>query len=318
MKILVTGCAGFIGSHLTESLLNLRHKVIGIDSLDDYYDNNIKKINLNAIMFHKSFKFYNVNLLYIQEEHLTNVDLVVHLAGRPGVRPSIENPQLYIDQNISVTRSLLDCMLKKDVKKLVFASSSSIYGNIKEYPYKEEMDTSFPVSPYGFTKKSCELLNFTYHNLYNLGVVNLRFFTVYGPRQRPDLAISKFINQIIHKQPITLYGDGSSERDYTYISDIINGILASIEFLNQHPNIYQSINLGGSHPIKLLELIDTISQILEIKPVLNFLPKQAGDLEKTFADISKAQKMLGYQPKVSLKEGIREFIKWYLQQNQYQ
>lgn len=312
MKILVTGCAGFIGSHLTEHLLSQGHHVIGIDLLDNFYDVRIKKSNMVSFFYHPLFEFYHLNLLYLDDQLLKDVDLVIHLAARAGVRPSIENPQLYIDHNISATRSLLDAMCKQGVKKLIFASSSSVYGNIQEFPYREDMDTAVPISPYAFTKKACELMNYNYYHLHGIDVVNLRFFTVYGERQRPDLAIYKFVHQIFQQKPITIYGDGSSERDYTYVGDIIRGIRQTIDFIEQRNGVYETFNLGGSQPIPLITLVKMIYQQLGVTPNLNYLPAQPGDLPKTYADISKAQRLLGYQPQTPLEEGLSKFIKWYL------
>lgn len=312
MNIVVTGCAGFIGSHLTEYLLKQGHYVVGIDVLDNFYDIRIKQQNMFSFIHHPRFEFHHINLLYLSDQVLKNADVVIHLAARAGVRPSIDNPQLYIDNNISATRSLLEAMVKQGIQKFIFASSSSVYGNINEFPYREEMDTSFPISPYAFTKKACELMNYHYHHLYGIDVVNLRFFTVYGERQRPDLAIYKFVQQILQNKPLTLYGDGSSERDYTYIADILQGIRGAINFISERENVFETFNLGGSQPVSLLKLVETIYQQLDISPNLTYLPMQPGDLPKTYADITKAQTLLGYHPQTSLEEGISNFIAWYL------
>ena len=314
-RILVTGCAGFIGSHLTETLLKNNHQVVGIDNFDPYYNREIKEDNLQQFAEHPAFTFYELNLC--DEESLRaalsgKFDCIVHLAAKAGVRPSIEDPQSYIDYNISATRNLLDFMKDTETKKMVFASSSSVYGNIPNTPWNENLDVSMPISPYAFSKKSCELLNHTYHHLYNLDFINVRFFTVFGPRQRPDLAINKFTRLLYEGKSIPMFGDGSTARDYTFIHDIVSGIIKSIEYLHTNTGVYENMNLGNNTPVKLLDLIHTIAEVTKQKLEIEQLPMQPGDVNITFADISKAQKMLGYQPQTSLKEGLMAFNKWYL------
>ncbi len=316
-KILVTGCAGFIGSHLSETLLKENHEVVGVDNFDPYYDRAIKEDNLAHFINHPNFTFHEINLCNEEDVNkylASKFDCIVHLAAKAGVRPSIENPQSYIDYNISATRNLLDLMRNNDTKKMVFASSSSVYGNIPDTPWNEELDVSMPISPYAFSKKACELLNHTYHHLYQLDFINVRFFTVFGPRQRPDLAINKFTRLLYEGKAIPMFGDGSTARDYTFVADIVSGIIKSIEYLIHKDGVFENMNLGNNTPMKLIDLINTIAEVTGQKLVIDQLPMQPGDVNITFADISKAQKMLGYQPKTTTKEGLMAFNEWYLKQ----
>ena len=313
-KIVVTGCAGFIGSHLTEKLLSLNHHVVGIDNFDPFYDVSIKKNNLSGFINHPKFQFLELDLTDEKalERHLSKkVDLVVHLAGKAGVRPSIEDPGGYIKANVVATQNLLEAMLLKGINKMAFASSSSVYGNMKEIPFNENMDVSNPISPYAATKKACELINHTYHHLHGMNIINMRFFTVFGPRQRPDLAIHKFTRLIREGKEITMYGDGSTARDYTFIEDTLSGIIGTINYLFQHDQVYETINLGNNHPVLLRDMISAIYEAT--KETLNIvqLPMQPGDVDITYANIERAKQLLGYQPKFDFKEGIKRFVKWY-------
>ncbi len=315
-NVFVTGCAGFIGSHLCEKLLAAHYKVVGIDNFDAFYPREVKEKNLSSFKTHHNFQFFEVDLADLPrlEQVFTQIvppDIIVHLAAKAGVRPSIEAPQDYIEHNITATRNLLELMQRHHIKKMVFASSSSVYGNMREVPYHEEMDVSQPISPYAFTKKSCELLNYTYHHLYQLDIVNLRFFTVYGPRQRPDLAIHKFTELIHQNKPISMYGDGSTSRDYTFIEDIIQGVEKAMQFVWEGKNIYEIFNLGNNEPVLLRDLIRMIYEANGKKPNIKQLPMQQGDVDRTYASIEKANKMLGYQPYTSMKEGLQKFTEWY-------
>jgi len=315
-KILITGCAGFIGSHLSEKLLNDGNKVIGIDNFDNFYDKKIKENNIRKILENKNFSFYEIDIRKKEQLNLIkeeDIQIVIHLAAKPGVLPSLKNPEEYIIANIIGTQNILDFIKNKKIKKYIFASSSSVYGNNKKIPFCEDDITDNPISPYAFTKKSCELLNFTYHKLYNIDTINLRLFTVYGPRQRPDLAIHKFTKMIIEGLPILVYGDGTSSRDYTYVDDIIDGIILSIEAINKKDDIFEIINLGNESPIPLNKLISIISEYLCLKPKIINLPKQLGEVEITYASIEKARRFLGYNPKFSITYGIAKFIDWYKQ-----
>lgn len=316
-SILLTGCAGFIGSHLTERLLNLGYHVIGIDNFDSFYPKKVKKRNMLDFIQNSNFDFYELDLRINSSLDGIDfgVDLVVHLAGKAGVRPSIEDPQGYINSNISATRNVLDFMQKKGVKKLAFASSSSVYGNNKEVPFSESHNVDHVISPYAFSKKSCEVLNHSYHHLYDFDIINMRFFTVFGPRQRPDLAIHKFLKLFRNNQSIPMFGDGSSARDYTYVDDTVDGIVKSCDYLFAHEKVFETINLGNSYPILLRDMIDTIAKTANCKPVIKHLPMQAGDVEQTYADISRAKELIGYDPKVPFEEGIKRFVSWFDKKN---
>lgn len=314
-KILITGAAGFIGSHLSELLLTEGFKLVGLDNFDSFYSKELKLENLSSIQSNinaANFSFYEVDicnkeqLFSIQDD----IDLVVHIAAKAGVRPSIQDPTVYIDTNINGTQNVLDFMRMKKVNKIVFASSSSIYGNNKKTPFSELDDVGGPISPYAFTKRANELQIHTYHYLYEFSAICLRFFTVFGPRQRPDLAIRKFISLIHKNEPIEMYGDGSTGRDYTYVKDTVAGILLAINYLFSNKNVYEIINLGNSKPLSLREMIDSIYEVLGKEKNIKQLPMQPGDVEQTFADISKAKELLNYSPKVGFKEGISRFIEW--------
>jgi UDP-glucuronate 4-epimerase len=311
-KALVTGCAGFIGSHVAEALLDLGFEVWGIDNFDPYYPKPYKLRNLEKALATPRFHFIEADLCLKEywKQLPSSLDLVVHLAAKAGVRPSIEDPEAYLNTNITATQSLLEGMVKRNIKKLVMASSSSVYGNNPNVPFAEEQAVDHPISPYAMSKKACELLTYTYHHLYGIQTVNLRFFTVYGPRQRPDLAITKFIRLIDKDFPIPVYGDGSSARDYTYISDIVEGILAAAHLVEKPDPIYEVIKLGNSAPIALSELIQRIYALMHKTPNIERLPKQAGDVERTYASVEKAERVLGYAPKVQLEEGLKACIEY--------
>ncbi|MFT8316567.1 MAG: GDP-mannose 4,6-dehydratase [Clostridium sp.] len=321
-NILVTGGAGFIGSHLCEALLKRENKVIIIDNFNDYYNPIIKKKNIQDMynsMKLNGISIHNLRLFEgdIRDKEKLNevfnekIDIIVHLAAMAGVRPSIKNPVLYYDVNINGTLNLLEKCRENEIKKFVFASSSSVYGNNKKVPFSESDNVDFPISPYAATKKSGELLCHTYYHLYNINTACLRFFTVYGPRQRPDLAIHKFTKLISNGEGIPFYGDGTTERDYTYIDDIVNGILSAIDWVDNSNKNYEIFNIGGDHTISLKEMVETIENTLDKKAKLNIMPMQPGDVNRTCADISKSNNVLGYNPKVSFKEGIKNFVDWY-------
>jgi nucleoside-diphosphate-sugar epimerase len=315
MTILITGCAGFIGHRLTLLLLNKGFNIVGIDNFDPFYDRKIKEFNLTRFMNHPGFTFIQADitnyhqLQTIFKEH--NISFVIHLAAKAGVRPSVKTPSTYIQTNIVGTQNILDCLKKFAIKKYIFASSSSIYGNTKNVPFSENDCCNTPISPYAYSKKCGEMMNFTYHSLYNIDCINLRFFTVYGPGQRPDLAIHKFIHQIMQGQPIEMYGSGETARDYTYIDDITQGIYLTIQYLLQNHQVYEVINIGNHYPVKLKDLISTIEEVIGKKAIIKQKPQQAGEVSITYANIEKAERLIGYQPTTSLKEGISNFINWY-------
>lgn len=306
--ILVTGAAGFIGSHLCERLLAMGRKVVGLDSFDSFYDPAIKRRNLSACLPHANFQLTEGDIrdAAVVEAAMTGCDLVVHLAARAGVRPSIEKPLLYQDVNVGGTCVILEIMRKLKVGKLIFASSSSVYGNNRKVPFSESDNVDFPISPYAATKKAGELLCHTYHHLFGMDITCLRFFTVYGARQRPDLAIHKFCRLIEQGKPIPVFGDGSMMRDHTYIDDILSGVLAAIERCSGF-HIY---NLGESRPVSLSDLISAIERALGKKAIIERLPPQPGDVDRTYADVALARAELGYDPKTEIDAGLAEFVKW--------
>ena len=312
-KFLLTGCAGFIGSHLTESLLNAGHEVIGIDNFDPFYAREIKERNLEVAKSQERFRLIEGDLADQSTYDLISEtpDIVIHLAAKAGVRPSIEDPQGYIRANIQATNLLLEWMKTTTSRKLIFASSSSVYGNNKKIPFHEADAVNEAISPYAFTKRSCEIMNYSYHSLFDFSILNLRFFTVYGPRQRPDLAIHKFTRLITSGEPIQMYGDGSTSRDYTFIDDIVEGLNAAIRYIDQETSLFEIINIGNNQPMALKDLIHLIYTILEKEPKIDQLPMQPGDVDRTYADISKASALLDYQPQTSMETGLRSFVDWY-------
>jgi len=311
MRILVTGGAGFIGSHLVERLLAAGHEVAILDDFNDFYDPLIKRANIAAVS--KNVAIHHVDLRDAAAVrnvfHAEKFDTIVHLAARAGVRPSIQHPQLYYDVNVGGTLHLLEAARLIGVERFIFASSSSVYGVSKTVPFSEDLHLTQTISPYAATKIAGEFLCSTFSHLYQMRVVALRFFTVYGARQRPDLAIHQFTKKIQAGQPIQQFGDGSTRRDYTYIDDIIQGVMASLDYDGP---LFDLFNLGESETVQLKELIAAIEKVLGKKAKINELPEQPGDVPLTCADISKAKKLLGYNPKTKLHEGLPKFVDWFL------
>jgi UDP-glucuronate 4-epimerase len=311
MRILVTGGAGFIGSHLVEKLLSADHEVVILDDFNDFYDPQIKQANIAG--FAKDVSVCHVDLRENDSVRTVfgreKVDAVVHLAARAGVRPSIQFPRLYYDTNVLGTLHLLEAARVTGMQRFIFASSSSVYGASKTVPFSEDQHLTQTISPYGATKIGGEFLCSTYSHLYQMRVVALRYFTVYGPRQRPDLAIHQFTRRIYAGQPIDQFGDGSTRRDYTYIDDIIQGTMAALDYDGP---LYDMFNLGESQTIQLKELISAIENVLGKRAKINELPEQPGDMPRTYADISKARKLLGYNPTTKLSEGLPRFVDWFL------
>jgi UDP-glucuronate 4-epimerase len=311
MRILVTGGAGFIGSHLVEKLLAAGHEVAVLDDFNDFYDPQIKHANIAG--FAKDVTMHHVDLrdgasvrnLF----HRQKFETVAHLAARAGVRPSIQHPQLYYDTNISGTLHLLDAASVTKVERFIFASSSSVYGASKTVPFSEDQHLTQTLSPYAATKIAGEFLCSTFSHLYQMRVIALRYFTVYGPRQRPDLAIHQFTRRIHAGQPIDQFGDGSTRRDYTYIDDVIQGTMAALKYDGP---LFDIFNLGESETIQLQDLIGAIENALGKKAKINRLPEQAGDMPLTCAEISKARKLLGYNPTTRFSDGLPRFIDWFL------
>ena len=310
-NILITGCAGFIGSSLLEKTLLEGKNIIGIDNFDPYYDIKLKKQNIANSLQNPSFKFYQGDICdekFLEKVFSENkIDVVVHLAGCAGVRNSLKYPEKYVKTNIGGTVNILEKMVKYNIKRMVFASSSSVYGNCTAEKFREDLPLNQPISPYAATKLSCEEFLYTYSKLYDIKTVCLRFFTVYGPKQRPDLAIRKFAESMLKDEPITVYGDGLSMRDYTYIDDIIDGVYSAIHY-DKSP--YEIINLGGNNPIMLNDLIHLLEKATGKKAIKEHLPMQTGDVIKTVSDITKAQNLLGYNPQTSFEQGISKFIDW--------
>ncbi|MGE0199796.1 MAG: SDR family NAD(P)-dependent oxidoreductase [Candidatus Melainabacteria bacterium] len=314
---LVTGGAGFIGSHFAKALLERDAKVVVVDDFNDFYDPAIKESNIKDMATSPGFTLYRADIRdykamsEIFEKHSEELKNggIVHLAARAGVRPSLNEPKLYLETNVNGTLNLAELARNHGINKFVFASSSSVYGDSPDtVPFEETQDISKPISPYASTKAMGESLLHTYSHLFGLNVVGLRFFTVYGPGQRPDLAIHKFTRLIDEGKPIPVYGDGSTRRDYTYIDDIIQGVLAATAY-DKTP--FEIFNLGESETTTLSELIETIENSLGTKAKIDRQPMQPGDVPVTYANIDKAKSVLGYQPTTSVKEGIPKFVSWY-------
>ena len=311
----ITGGAGFIGSSLTKKLLENGKKVVTIDNFCDFYNPKIKENNIKEFEENQNYKIYRADIrdrqaikkIFDENE----IDIVMHLAAMAGVRPSIENPILYQEVNCMGTQNLLEEMKSHNIKNLVMASSSSVYGNCKEVPFREDMVVDFAISPYAATKKANEVMTHVYHKLFDMNVIMLRFFTVYGPKQRPDLAINKFTRLMLEDKEIPMFGDGTTSRDYTYIDDIVDGIQRSCEYCMNNKDVYEILNIGNSSPVSLREMIQTIGKALNKEPKIKQLPMQPGDVDRTYADISKAKKLIGYEPKVSFEQGIKNFVEWY-------
>lgn len=319
-RALITGGAGFIGSHTAEAMLRSGIDVVCVDNFNDYYSptykrQNIKDVEYTAVANGRSFHLYEGDIRDMAFlEHVFNVskpELVIHLAACAGVRPSIADPVLYTDVNINGTVNILECLKKFQIYKYVFASSSSVYGNNVKVPFSESDSVDNPISPYAATKKAGELLNYTYHHLYGINTACLRFFTVYGPRQRPDLAIYKFTKLIIEGKPIPFYGDGSTQRDYTFITDIVDGIMRACHWVNTDEKRYGVFNLGESNTIPLFTMVETIESVLKQKAILDRQSIQPGDVQITYADVSHSAEILGYRPSTDFSTGIKTFVDWY-------
>lgn len=313
-RVLLTGAAGFIGSHLAEHLLARGDAVVGVDNFDPFYPEPLKRENLRAASAHPNFRLIQADCA--EPEALERVldgeefDVIVHLAAKAGVRPSIQDPLGYTRANVVATQSMLELARRRGVRRFVFGSSSSVYGNNPKVPFSEDDPVDRPISPYAATKRACEVLAHTYHHLYGTGVLSLRFFTVYGPRQRPDLAIRKFATLMLDGKPIPFFGDGSTERDYTWIEDILQGVVAAIDRTREVPGEFEIINLGESRTTSLSRLVSLIGEALGVEPVLDRQPMQPGDVRRTFADVSKARRLLGYEPTTPVEVGIPKFVEW--------
>jgi UDP-glucuronate 4-epimerase len=313
---LITGGAGFIGSNLIRHLFNSEKdiRITCLDNLDPFYSPEIKQLNLSSFGHQPNFKLLQYDLGITTGKQLSElvsepVDVVVHLAAKAGVRPSIQDPVAYQQANVIGLQNLLDFAKAKDIQQFVFASSSSVYGINDHFPWKEDEQLQ-PISPYAMTKLAGEMLGHVYSKLFNIRFIALRFFTVYGPGQRPDLAIHKFTKAILSNKPITMYGDGNTSRDYTFIDDTIGGITAA---MNYDETMFEVINLGNHYTVSLKDLINRIEDVTGKKAIIQQLPMQAGDVPKTFADITRAGELLSYEPKTRLDEGLKIFYNWFRQ-----
>lgn len=320
MKIIVTGGAGFIGAHLCRRLLSRGDQVVAVDNFDPFYDPAFKRRSVEELRAFDGFRLVEADLLdpaalgaglAAAGVEAGGVDAIVHLAARAGVRPSIEEPVVYTRVNVEGTVQALELARRLEVPGFVFGSSSSVYGNRAEVPFSESDPVAAPISPYAATKRAGELICHTWAHLYGLGIVSLRFFTVYGPRQRPDLAIHKFTRMLSEGRPLPFFGDGSTRRDYTWVDDIVQGIEGAIAYAVAHPGCFELVNLGESDTVTLARLVELLGQALGVEPALTRLPPQPGDVERTCADISRARALLGYAPATRIEEGIPRFVAWY-------
>jgi UDP-glucuronate 4-epimerase len=320
MAIVVTGGAGFIGGHVCRRLLDRGERVVAVDSFDPFYDPAIKRAAVAGLAASERFRLVEADIrdpdavaagLAAAGAGPGEARAIVHLAARAGVRPSLEQPQVYADVNLTGTAAMLELARRLGVRDFVFGSSSSVYGNRAEVPFREDDAAADPISPYAATKRGGELLCRTWNHLYGLSVVCLRFFTVYGPRQRPDLAIHKFARLMAEGRPIPLFGDGSTRRDYTYVDDIVQGVEAAVDFAAAHPGCYDIFNLGESDTVTLSRLVELLGAAMGIEPAIDRQPPQPGDVERTCADISRAREMLGYAPRTRIEEGIPRFVEWF-------
>lgn len=335
MKILLTGCAGFIGSHTLDRLMAEGHTVVGVDNFDPFYPRALKQANLAPHLDNERFELIEADVAepetYTKIKFLADgltqnsppvlggapggrggFDAIIHLAAKAGVRPSIEDPAGYQRANVIATQNLLEFAREQEIKQFVFASSSSVYGVNPRVPWREDDHVLQPISPYASTKVSCELMGHVYSHLYGIRFLGLRFFTVYGPRQRPDLAINKFVRLIEAGEPIPVFGDGSTRRDYTYIGDIVDGILGALHYDQTN---YEVINLGNDQTVTLSEMIATIETVIGKSAIVDRLSEQPGDVPQTWADVAKAKELFGYKPTTTFKDGVTEFYEWWKRQS---
>lgn len=313
MRILITGGAGFIGYHVARRLLGLGHAIVLVDNFNDFYDPALKRRNVEDLRAEGPVALYEADILDVAV--LSGIfesmqpEAVIHLAAWAGVRPSIRNPALYAQVNVTGTVNVLELARRAGVQRFLFGSSSSVYGGSTRIPFREDDPVGRPISPYAATKRAGELLCHTYAHNFSMDITCLRFFTVYGPRQRPEMAIRKFARLILEGDEVPVFGDGQSRRDYTYVDDIVDGVVAALRPL---PG-YEILNLGGSRTVTLLELIALLEHAIGRKARLRFLPEEPGDMAVTYADVSRAERLLGYRPRTTIEEGIGKFVDWFLQ-----
>jgi UDP-glucuronate 4-epimerase len=311
VNVLVTGAAGFIGSHVSEALIRRGHEVTGVDNFDPFYAREVKERNLSGLRNVAGFRFVEADVAR-DAMPLDGVEAVIHLAAKPGVRPSLDDPGAYMEANVTATARLIDAARRMGITRIVFGSSSSVYGNATPAPFAEDTPAVSPISPYAASKRAGELVAHALAHLYPLKIMCLRFFTVYGPRQRPDLAIHKFTDLIARGRPVRMHGDGSSERDYTYITDALDGIVAGLEWTaSAAAGTVETVNLGGGARVRLDRLIALIAAALGQEARIERHPDQPGDVRLTDADLVHAGRVLRFRPRVGIEEGIRKFVDWY-------
>ena len=315
MKVLVTGGAGFIGSHVAERLVARGDEVVIVDSFDPFYDPAVKRRNIQALLESRQAELIEADICdrFRVKEFLGDrqIDAIIHLAARAGVRPSLERPSDYIRTNIEGTQSLLEIAKARGIRPFVFGSSSSVYGDSTPVPFKESARADEPISPYAATKRAAELICRAHTTLYGGSIACLRLFTVYGPRQRPDLAIHKFAKLMLRGEEIPMFGDGSTERDYTFVADAVDGVVRALDWcVRSEPGAFEIINIGEHATTSLAKLVEMIASELEVVPRIRTMPAQPGDVQRTYADISRARKVLGYDPRTTMEEGIHQFAQW--------
>ncbi|MBW3573091.1 MAG: GDP-mannose 4,6-dehydratase [Gemmatimonadetes bacterium] len=318
MNVLVTGGAGFIGGHLCRRLLQGGHAVWAVDNFDPFYDPRIKRATVRELSAFPAFRLVEADVCdpdaaqaALPEAGCTRIDAIVHLAARAGVRPSVAEPLKYARVNVEGTAAVLELSRVMGNAPVVFGSSSSVYGNSAPVPFREDDPVAEPISPYAATKRAGELLCHAHHALYGTAIVCLRFFSVYGPRQRPDLAIHTFARLMAEGRPIPFFGDGSTERDYTYVDDIVQGIEGAIAFVRGNPGAFEIVNLGENQTVPLSRLVELLGAAMGVEPVLDRQPAQPGDVERTCADVGRARRLLGYDPRTRVEEGIPRFVEWF-------
>jgi UDP-glucuronate 4-epimerase len=316
-SILITGCAGFIGYHLTVLLCQQNYNVVGIDNLNDYYDLNLKNDRLKELRKYQSFSFKKLDLIeknslkQLFEDY--HIDIVIHLAAQAGVRYSISHPEVYIDSNIIGFFNILEVSKEFNVARLLFASSSSVYGNSTETPFKVSQNTDKPISLYAATKKANEVLAYSYSHIHKMNITGLRFFTVYGPWGRPDMAYFSFTKKILNNQPIDVFNHGDLQRDFTYIDDITQSISKLINVPLAQLNNFNLFNIGNTTPVKLMDFIQTLEEVIGMKAIINYLPMQPGDVNITYADTSALEELINFRPDTTIKTGLSSFFNWYKQ-----
>jgi UDP-glucuronate 4-epimerase len=313
MKVLVTGLAGFLGSHVGEKLVARGDEVVGLDNFDAFYERSVKERNLTTLRASSKVRFVEGDIRDPRDlaKVLPGVDVIVHLAAKAGVRPSLADPAAYVSTNIAGTTSVLEAARAANVKNIVFAGSSSVYGDSAPVPFREDFPATEPISPYAATKRAGELLCSTFVHLYGMRIMSLRFFTAYGPRQRPDLAIHAFTRRMAAGETIPMFGDGSAERDHTYVDDIVQGVVAAVDWAGRGGAAYEVVNLGESKTVRLDRLIAIIGEALGVTPRIERLPRQPGDVLRTCADVTRARELLGYRPTTAVEEGIPRFVRWF-------